>query len=223
MSTEMINSYLLLSPRTTSDLKANEIWQQANQTKTGNYLNHPDFNLIDSQTSIGIEEIRKLKQQIFKKPYLSTFKAVYFPQAEKLTPVSQNALLKILEEPPSHTIIILATDQPEKLLTTVVSRCLVVKESRKPVKINQEISQFWQEIANKNPGQKLLTIDIFSKNRQQAREFCQESLLFFHQQLISQKSAKKKAGRHCQHLLTAIKQLEANCQPALVLGVLVCF
>lgn len=83
-----------------------------------------DFLELDSpeSNSIGIEEARHLKEWTATKP-LAQKKVIYIHNAEKLTVEAQNALLKILEEPPEGSQIILSAQKSTLLLPTVLSRC----------------------------------------------------------------------------------------------------
>lgn len=74
------------------------------------------------QGNIPVEETRKLIQKISLKPFEAPFKIVFIWNAETLNLSSGNALLKTLEEPPSSTLFILVCSDPQKLLTTIISR-----------------------------------------------------------------------------------------------------
>lgn len=86
----------------------------------------PDHLTIEPETpvaAIGIEEIRNLKTWAALKPFQTTFKVVLIRKAQNLTVEAQNAMLKLLEEPPEQTIIVLTVDDAKNLLPTVISRC----------------------------------------------------------------------------------------------------
>ncbi len=86
---------------------------------------HPDkFIITGKKNSIGIEEIREVISQMYIKPCNSDYKIFIFAEANKLTGAAQNALLKILEQPPEYGIIILVTEKEEDLLPTVLSRLI---------------------------------------------------------------------------------------------------
>lgn len=90
---------------------------------------HPDVHIIDNgyASEIKIEEIRQLQQDINLKPYEARLKIFIINDAHNLNPVSANAFLKTLEEPPKDSLIILISDKPGLLLRTIVSRCRIVK------------------------------------------------------------------------------------------------
>ncbi len=84
---------------------------------------HPDkFIITNDKNSIGVDEIRDVINQMYIKPCNSEYKIFIFEEAYKLTVQAQNALLKILEQPPEYGIIILVTEKEEDLLPTVLSR-----------------------------------------------------------------------------------------------------
>lgn len=86
--------------------------------------NHPDVIFIKpSGTFIKISQIRKLCTQLALKPYEEGYRAVIISDAGTMNKEAGNALLKILEEPPERTIIILTALQASDLLPTIVSRC----------------------------------------------------------------------------------------------------
>ena len=90
---------------------------------------HPDYITIDDPTkkTIPVDLIREARADIFVRPNESDRKIYLFPRAQDMGIPGQNALLKVLEEPPSYGVFLLLTDNPEKLLPTVRSRCVELK------------------------------------------------------------------------------------------------
>lgn len=88
--------------------------------------NHPDLQLLSplpDKRDISIEQIRELQQVLSLRPYEANRKACLIEPADRMNEKSANALLKTLEEPPGHAIIILLTTQADLLLATIRSRC----------------------------------------------------------------------------------------------------
>jgi len=86
--------------------------------------NHPDIIRIKpSGPLIKIDQIRTLCQTIAMKPYEAGIRVVIISDAQAMNPAAGNALLKMLEEPPDRTILILVADHTSGLLPTIVSRC----------------------------------------------------------------------------------------------------
>ena len=86
---------------------------------------HPDFITIDDREkkTVPVDLIRQARADIYIQPNEADRKIYLFPRAQDMGIPSQNALLKVLEEPPAYGVFILLTDNPEKLLPTVRSRC----------------------------------------------------------------------------------------------------
>jgi DNA polymerase III subunit gamma/tau len=78
---------------------------------------------IDGASNRGIDSIRDLIQNAAYRPARSRFKIYIIDEVHMLTPEAFNALLKILEEPPSHIKFIFATTEPQRVLLTIQSRC----------------------------------------------------------------------------------------------------
>ena len=97
--------------------------------------NHPDFITVEDpeHKNVAVKIVRQIREDVFIRPNESAYKIYLFPQ--ELGTEGQNALLKILEEPPKHGVFILLADNPEKLLTTVRSRCTELKLMALPEKI----------------------------------------------------------------------------------------
>ncbi len=91
------------------------------ETEQQNFF-HPDFFEIDGKQGIKIEQIRELIYKLSLKPYSAPYKVAVIDNADEMTLEAANALLKSLEEPKSHTIIILITSNSNKLPKTIVSR-----------------------------------------------------------------------------------------------------
>jgi len=85
--------------------------------------NAMDLIEIDAASHRGIDEIRDLRDKIGFLPAKSKYKIFIIDESHQLTKEAANALLKTLEEPPSHVIFILATTEAYKMIPTIVSRC----------------------------------------------------------------------------------------------------
>ncbi|MBU2539905.1 DNA polymerase III subunit delta' [Patescibacteria group bacterium] len=92
-------------------------------------LSHPDLLMVEAKdnSEIQISQIRQVQQFLSLKPYYSSFKVVLIDEAEKMNQEAQSCFLKTLEEPKGNTILILISSKPETLLTTIFSRCQVIK------------------------------------------------------------------------------------------------
>ncbi|MFA6050076.1 MAG: DNA polymerase III subunit gamma/tau [Candidatus Paceibacterota bacterium] len=82
-----------------------------------------DLYEIDAASNRGIDDIRAIKDAVSTLPFDSRYKVYIVDEAHMLTKEAWNALLKTLEEPPSHVLFILATTEIEKIPDTILSRC----------------------------------------------------------------------------------------------------
>jgi len=78
---------------------------------------------IDAASNRGIEDIRDLREKVRVPPSQSRYKVYIIDEVHMLTKEAFNALLKTLEEPPSYVVFMMATTEPQKLLSTILSRC----------------------------------------------------------------------------------------------------
>ena len=78
---------------------------------------------IDAATNRGIDEIRELREAARYRPARDRYKIYILDEAHQITDAAFNALLKTLEEPPSHVIFMMATTRPEDIPQTIRSRC----------------------------------------------------------------------------------------------------
>ncbi|MBR5236776.1 MAG: DNA polymerase III subunit delta' [Clostridia bacterium] len=89
---------------------------------------HPDLFFLTvppDKKSIGVEEVRdQLIKEAYVRPFSATRKVFVIEQGELMTQGAQNALLKILEEPPSYAVFIILASAQDQLLETIRSRCL---------------------------------------------------------------------------------------------------
>jgi DNA polymerase III subunit delta' len=87
---------------------------------------HPDFREItalEKRVSIGIDQIRALSLDMSMTPQAGPIQVSLIAHAEQMTVAAANALLKTLEEPSPNTVLLLQTEQPGKLIPTILSRC----------------------------------------------------------------------------------------------------
>jgi DNA polymerase III subunit gamma/tau len=87
---------------------------------------------IDGASNRGIEQARRLKEDIGFAPMEGRYKVIIIDEAHMLTREAFNALLKTLEEPPGHATFVLATTEPHKFPATIVSRCQHLTFKRLP-------------------------------------------------------------------------------------------
>lgn len=93
--------------------------------------NHPDVKMISPKgRSIGVDYIRELIEEIYTKPYEGDKKVVIIKNSDSITVQGQNAILKTLEEPSLDTTIIMLAENINALLSTIQSRCQIIRLGR---------------------------------------------------------------------------------------------
>lgn len=136
VNSKIAHAYLFCGPRgtgktTTAKVFAKSINCENNTTgdpcgKCSSCLlfdENSDVIEIDAASNNGVDEIRELKNNVRLVPSQSKYKIYIIDEVHMLSTGAFNALLKTLEEPPSHVIFILATTDPQKIPATVISRC----------------------------------------------------------------------------------------------------
>ena len=105
----------------------------------------PDLFEIDAASRTKVEDTRELLDNIPYAPTKGKFKVYLIDEVHMLSGHSFNALLKTLEEPPSHVKFLLATTDPQKLPATVLSRCLQFHLSKMtPEQIDEQLTHILQ-------------------------------------------------------------------------------
>lgn len=132
------HAYLFVGPRGTGKTTVARIFAKALNAKGGPNV-HPDDDdpiaksimegtcmdvvEIDGASNRSIDEIRQLREDCQYSPTVCTYKIYIIDEVHSLTQDAFNALLKTLEEPPSHVKFIFATTEAHKVLGTITSRC----------------------------------------------------------------------------------------------------
>jgi DNA polymerase-3 subunit gamma/tau len=92
-----------------------------------------DLIEIDAASNTSVEDVRELRERVGYRPSEARYKVYIIDEVHMLSTAAFNALLKTLEEPPSHAIFILATTEPHRIPATVLSRCQRLDFRRVPL------------------------------------------------------------------------------------------
>lgn len=116
---------------------------------------HPDLLYFSKGEKLGVEQVKVIGKHLSSKPVTAKGKGVVLENAEDLTDTAQNALLKTLEEPPLETLIILSAISEAGFLSTVLSRCQIIKLNRQQ---DERLDEKYQEDL-----ENLLVIDVIKR------------------------------------------------------------
>lgn len=182
---------------------------------------HPDLVTVEGANSIGIEQVRELKNKLSLKPYSALNKVAVISQAEKMTLPAQNALLKTLEEPADKTLLVLGAPKSDSLLTTIISRCQIIplaQEGDFPLNESKiaQYRQITQKILEARVGERLKEASNLAIDKNQAIEFIQIQLLIF-RELMLQKPTTNTIN-NIRHAQNTLRLLQANVNPTLAIG-----
>ena len=132
-SGEISHAYLFAGTRGTGKTSVARIF--ANEIGTSKN----DIYEIDAASNTSVEDIRALNESVFTLPFESKYKVYILDEVHMLSKSASNALLKTLEEPPSHVVFILATTETRKIPETVLSRCEVYTFKKPSVEVLKKV------------------------------------------------------------------------------------
>lgn len=208
----MLHAILIVTP------DQNQALTLAKQLSRSDLSPHPDILIVEDQPSIGIQKIKTLEKFLSQKPYQKEQKIIFIPQADQLTLPAQNALLKTLEDPPAHSLIILVSPHQNHLLPTIISRC-EIHRFPSPSNLNNQFltaqASIFNQLQELSLGQKINFISQYSVSKSVALDFCTNQLKFLRYRLIF------KNQPAClpivKSLAQALNRLNQNLNPKLIL------
>ena len=154
---KIAHSYLFIG---TEGIGKKQIAKEFAKMLLGDLNNNPDFQMIEPEgLSIKIEQIRQMQKKIIEAPIKSTRKVYIIDDADLMTVEAQNCLLKTLEEPPEFAIIILIGSRENNFLSTIKSRCTIIKfqniennQIKEYLKEKYQITDFSEELLEVSGG-----------------------------------------------------------------------
>lgn len=159
--------------------------------------------------SIGIEEIRKFQEKLYLKPIKSKFKAGIINDAQILTIEAQNALLKVLEEPPANTYLLLTADNIESLLPTIISRCKHISLTSKieiPKEEREQLLEKINSLIDLSITEKLVLAENLAKNKEDIILYLEKSI-YVMRDYILEKIIKEENVENIVNILNKYQQL----------------
>lgn len=178
-----------------------------------------DWKLYEGQ--MGIEDIRNIKKKILLKPFRGKTKAVIIQAYANITTEAQHALLKVLEEPPANTIIIISTQKKELLLPTIISRCKIIElKEDNLILSSEEHAQYLNvlvSLSQKGIGYKLKVAQDIARDKDETVLWLEKMTILVREKLIENYNDPKYFNflRLLSEIHTIIKSTNVNQRIAL--------
>ena len=175
--------------------------------------------ITDEEEHIGIGAVREFQKRLMLTPFQSDRTVGIIMHAERLTTEAQNALLKLLEEPPPSAFIILTAQSADAVLPTIISRCTVIPLTEKTSDVTQEETKTITDLFRFTTGEKLSFVDTVADNRIKAKNWTQSAIKTGNQLLLKSAAGRERLAyaRLLRLLMRAARQLDVNVNPRLVL------
>lgn len=167
----------------------------------------------EEKSSISIDQVHLLQRELSLKPFHEDRKLAIISPAHLLSLPAQQAMLKLLEEPPENTQIILATSLPNKLLPTILSRGNLVHVEKEDKEASE--NSLYEELTKLSVSASIKKSDEWSKSREEAITKLQELLLEIRGLYL--KSPTTELLNHEKAVIVCIEQLERNVNAKLAL------
>lgn len=219
----LFQSYLLLGSKESTASQAQALVQNLQIDITHASL---DLTIISPEKkNITISQIRALKSQIFQKPFILKYRLVIIKSFDSATQEAQNALLKILEEPPPHAIIVLEAQNKHLILPTILSRVV----TKQPLSSSDATSNRRTEDESSFLKEEKDVVNLLEKvsEVENPQEWLDKQILLLHKALIKNIRAKThdpssaKIRYLIENCALAKKMCQANVNPIFVLTNLV--
>lgn len=169
--------------------------------------NNPDLKIIDSNSGWGIEQIREIKKFLSQKPFNHQSKIVVIQEAENLKTEAQNALLKTLEEPGENNYLILTTDNPSSFLSTIISRCQIIRIAPK-TKIKSAVKEI---VITKNIAKDLAQSELISQKKEEVLPFLKNQLELLQKKLTENPNLE--TANLIKKIIKATNMINSNVDP----------
>lgn len=163
--------------------------------------------------SIGVDDIKELKKKLYLKPIYGTHKAVIICNSHLLTVEAQNAMLKILEEPPGNTLIILTSSTKEVFISTIISRCSLIELENNESLAQAEKDKLTSQIVNLQTmtiSEKLAFAELMAKNKEEVIVWIENMILTLREIIIT--SILEKSDENLQIYKLFIKEFQKTYQ-----------
>lgn len=173
------------------------------------------------ENSFGIEQVRNMQKVAYRKPMQGKSKALILEDAEKLTTEAQNALLKLLEEPPQHTFVFLSCTTDANFLPTILSRCkkIVLEEVKEAMSENAifQYTSILESLMSSSISQKLALAEKIAGDKDTLSNTVRGFILFLREKMLEE-TDNTSFPRLLNALQKAFQQIQStNVSPRMIL------
>jgi len=176
---------------------------------TENKIDSVDISLIESEKAIGISSVREFQKKIYLKPYKSDKKIVILNACFGITAEAQNALLKVLEEPPVNTFIMLLSQSQDEFLPTIISRCKLIVLEGSVKRDLENYEKILLSVSGKGTGERLKLAQDYSKDKETALQFL-EGMIFAAENILKTRTEILEPTKLLQETYVEVKNTNAN-------------
>lgn len=181
-----------------------------------------DLLEIDAASNTGVDNVRELIDNSQYSPARGRYKVYLIDEVHMLSKSAFNALLKTLEEPPSHVKFILATTDPQKLPITVLSRCLQFNLKRLPVVVIRD--QLAKVLDNEGVGYELSAATEIARSAdgsmRDGLSLLDQAIAFAGGEALKREPVAEMLGTGSRQMLVELLQALAKSDGALMLAAL---
>ncbi len=150
-----------------------------------------DRQILEFEKALGIEDVRKIQEKIYLKPFKGDRKALFVIMMQGATPDAQNAMLKLLEEPPANTLIYLVTTNHLAFLPTVLSRAKIIEVENEEIRTDSEILE--KILSLSGAGERLYLAQVVSKEKTEAVAWLEKAIFAARERMLAQVEDKEEA------------------------------
>lgn len=143
-----------------------------------------DKNRFSFEKPAGIEDIREIQSKLHLKPFRGKKRAIILDFSSGATTQAQNSMLKILEEPPPSTIILIYAKSREDFLPTILSRCKVIEIKNIDKQTDTDFSEEINKILEAGVGEKLVIAQDWGVDRDSALQNVEQTIFAVEAQLL---------------------------------------
>lgn len=140
-------------------------------------IDEVDITIIQNDKAVGIGSIREILDKVYLRPLKGQEKGILILSEFGITTEAQNALLKILEEPPAGTTIIIAVSNEDEIIPTILSRC-------KLVRLGQTKEIKGRVLLLSNTGQRLKLAQDLSKDKSTSLNYLEELIVGLREDIL---------------------------------------